>query len=414
MNTYMKKVFAISMSVVIGLAALNGCGKRLPIKAEARTLKVAFALSEEEWAVMRKDVIPFFEKENNVKIETTKVDSTSMFEKLKSMKKSGKAEMDLITLNINNIELAASEGLVEELTDYAEKIPKETIGSLAEAGERGGKTYFFPFKPNVEINFYDEDWFNWYDLKVPRTWEELLKVSRILKEKTGVGKISLNLNLSDNSSEIVEFIKQANGDPLVLNDEGTVRAYSYLQKLWPYLSKATLNTDFDEINESIKIQEIYYSPNLTEATTSIVKDGGKKQVKANSGYSGPNGPYKILLGEMLGIPAGSQNKDLAAKFAQYLMSKEVQQLLVNRVAWSSFRSDAYGQVEEWQKIYFEAVQEALKDAKPLPSIPYWPEVNKALNDSLKEVVVENKDIKTTLDKYAAIIQKAKSDYEKNK
>ncbi len=46
---------------------------------------------------------------------------------------------------------------------------------------------------------------------------------------------------------------------------------------------------------------------------------------------------------------------------------------------SANRSDAYGQVEEWQKIYFEAVQEALKDAKPLPSIPYWPEVNKALN-----------------------------------
>lgn len=409
-----KKILAVSLSAVLALATLNGCNKKLAVKAESRTLKIALALSEEEWAVMKKDIIPFFEKENNVKIETIKAGAEGVSEKLKAMKQSGKVEIDLITQDVNNIKPLVAEGLVEDLSVYEGKIPHETIGTLAEVGKFEDKTYFFPFKPDVEINYYDEDWFNWYDLDAPRTWEELFNVSRILKDKAGIGKIALNIKFSEDSTGIFEFIKQANGDPFILNDEGTIRTYTFLQKLWPYLSEDTLKAGFDETNEAITNQAVYYTPNSTEAINAIVKDGGKKQIKANSGFSGPNGPYKVLFGKVLGVPKGSSNKDLSVKFAQYLMSKEVQQVLVNRVSWTSFRSDAYAQVEAWQKPYFEAVQEALKAAQPMPNIPYWREVNKVVYESFREVVIDKKDVKATLDKYAAVVQKAKNDYEKTK
>nr|WP_308743296.1 hypothetical protein [uncultured Anaerocolumna sp.] len=76
--------------------------------------------------------------------------------------------------------------------------------------------------------------------------------------------------------------------------------------------------------------------------------------------------------------------------------------------WASFRDDAYAEAEEWQKPYFEATQAALAAAEPLPNVPYWPEVQQAINDALKETLMEGKDVKTTLDKYAAQIEAAKN------
>ena len=110
---------------------------------------------------------------------------------------------------------------------------------------------------------------------------------------------------------------------------------------------------------------------------------------------------------MLGIPAGSPNKELAVKFIQYLESKEVQETLMRENGWASFRNDAYGEAEEWQKPYFEATLEALAAAQPLPNVPYWSEAQQAINDAAKEIV-EGKDVKTTLDKYAAQIADAKA------
>jgi trehalose transport system substrate-binding protein len=115
----------------------------------------------------------------------------------------------------------------------------------------------------------------------------------------------------------------------------------------------------------------------------------------------------VLGGEVLGIPAGAPNKDLAVKLMEYLMSKEVQEILVSKLAWPSSRSDAYGTVADWQKPYFAAINEAMKVAEPRPNLTWWADLEKALNDAFREIVIEGKDVKVTLDKYAAVIEAAK-------
>lgn len=414
MNSSIKKMFAVSLAAVMSTAILAGCGKKETASSSTKTLRVTMALSEEEWAVMRKSVIPQFEKENNAKVEAIQVEAKDVVKKLEAMKAAGKTEIDLIAQDVNNIAPLVSKGLVEDLSSYTSVIPKESINTLVDAGKFGDKTYFLPYRPNVEINYYNENKFNQYGLKTPTTWDELLNAAKTLKEKEGIGRVALKIKLSGDVIEIVEFIREAGGDPLVLNDEGTIKAYTFLQQLWPYLSDDTLKASFSATNGFLANESVYYAPNWPFGVNVIVKEGGKKEIKATAGFSGPNGMVKTLGGEVIGIPAGSLNKDLAVKFAEYLMSKDVQRTLVTQLGWPSFRSDVYAEVEDWQKPYFEAVQEGLKVAKPLSNVPYWAEVNQAINDSLKEVVVDRKDVKTTLDKYAKVIQKAKSDYENNK
>ncbi|MBT9779789.1 extracellular solute-binding protein [Clostridium sp. MCC353] len=400
------KLAAAGLAVsMLAAGLLTGCGSKA--KNDPSTLRVTMALSEEEWAVMRKSVIPEFEKANNVKVEAVQVEASDVVKKLQAMQGSGKVEIDLIAQDANNLSSLVYNGLVEDLSEYVDLIPAESIGNLAEAGQFDGRTYFMPYRPNAEINYYNENKFNEYGLKVPANWDELYETAKVLKEKEGIGRVALKIKMSGDVIELAEFIRSAGGDPLVLNDEGSIEAFTYLQKLWPELSENTIKASFSSTNGFLAKDEVYYAPNWPFGANIIVKDGGKKEIKAYAGFEGPKGLVKTLGGEMLGIPAGSPNKELAVKFIQYLESKEVQETLMRENGWASFRSDAYGEAEEWQKPYFEATLEALAAAQPLPNVPYWSEAQQAINDAAKEIV-EGKDVKTTLDKYAAQIAEAKA------
>lgn len=402
------KLVAAGIAVsMLATGMLTGCGGSKK-ENDASTLRVTMALSEEEWAVMRKSVIPEFEKANNVKVEAVQVEASDVVKKLQAMQGSGKVEIDLIAQDTNNLSSLVYNGLMEDLSEYVNLIPKESIGNLAEAGQFDGKTYFMPYRPNAEINYYNENKFNEYGLKAPANWDELYETAKVLKEKEGIGRVALKIKMSGDVIELAEFIRSAGGDPLVLNDEGSIAAFTYLQKLWPELSENTIKASFSSTNGFLAKDEVYYAPNWPFGANIIVKDGGKKEIKAYAGFEGPNGLVKTLGGEMLGIPAGSPNKELAIKFIQYLESKEVQETLMRENGWASFRNDAYGEAEEWQQPYFEATLEALAAAQPLPNVPYWSEAQQAINDAAKEIAIEGKDVKTTLDKYAAQIAEAKA------
>lgn len=403
------RVAAISMCAVLTASALlTGCSGSGGKKDASSTLRVTMALSEEEWAVMRKSVLPEFEKANGVKVEAIQVEAGDVVKKLEAMKGSGKMEIDVIAQDVNNLSSLVYNGLVEDLSEYTDLIPKESIGKLAEAGKFDGKTYFMPYRPNAEINYYNENKFNEYGLTPPQNWDELYETAKTLKEKEGIGRVALKIKLSGDVIELAEFIRSAGGDPLVLNDEGSVTAFTYLQKLWPELSENTIKASFSSTNGFLAKDEVYYAPNWPFGANIIVKDGGKKEIKAYAGFEGPNGLVKTLGGEMLGIPAGSPNKEMAVKFIQYLESKEVQEILMRENGWASFRNDAYGEADEWQKPYFEATLDALAAAEPLPNVAYWSEAQQAINDAAKEIVVDGKDVASTLDKYAAQIADAKA------
>lgn len=371
------------------------------------TLRVVMGLGEEEWQVMREAIFPPFEKAHNVKIEAVQAEAGDVVKKLEAMKAAGKVDIDLITQDNMALAPLVEKGLVEDLSAYRHLIPPTAIPGVVKVGEFGGKLYFLPYRPNVEITFYNEKAFQKYGLKPPTTWDELLQVARTFKEKEGVGKVGLKLTLDGNTTvQLFEFIRQAGGDPLKLNDEGSVKAFTFLKELYPYLGPDSKKADWNTTNKFVASESFYLAANWPFGVGVIVKDGGKTEVKAYAGWRGPVKASKVLGGEVIGIPAGAPHKDLALKFAEYLMSKEVQETLAAKLAWPSYRTDAYAKVQDWQKPYFEAINAAMQVAEPRPNIRYWAAVDKALNDAFREIVIEGKDVKATLDKYSAAIAQA--------
>lgn len=420
-----RKWFAGFLAAVLSVGVLAGCGGQskapapasdtkpapaaqpAPQPAAPQTLRVVMGLGEAEWKVMRESVIPAFEKKHNAKVEALQVEAKDTIPKLEAMKAAGKMEIDLITQDNMQLAPLVQKGLVEDLSMHRGMIPNTAIDSVVKVGEFSGKLYFLPYRPNVEINFYNEAAFNKHGLKPPTNWDELLQVAKTLKAKEGTGKVGLKLPLDGGTTvQLFEFIRAAGGDPMKLNDEGSVKAYTFLKELYPYLGADSKKATWNTTNQFLATDSFFLAANWPFAVGVIVKDGGKKEIKAYGGWKGPAEHNKVLGGEVIGIPAGSPNKDLAVKFAEHLMSKEVQETLTKQLAWPSYRSDAYAAVEDWQKPYFQAINDAMKVAEPRPNVTYWATVQKSVNEAFREIVMEGKDVKATLDKYSKEIADA--------
>jgi trehalose transport system substrate-binding protein len=131
----------------------------------------------------------------------------------------------------------------------------------------------------------------------------------------------------------------------------------------------------------------------------IVKDGGKTEVLAYSGWEGPAGNALVLGGDVFGIAKGTQNKDVALDLVRFYLSREVQEQLTALNGWPSARTDALGQVEDWQQPYFEVVSEALGFTKPRPNVVYWVDVENILTNAFNDIVTGGQDVAETLDRY---------------
>lgn len=398
-KSVMGLVAALLMAVLCAGSGLAQAGN---------VLSVVMGLGEEEWKVMRAEILPPFEKANNCKIQAYQMEAADAVKRLEAMHRAGKMEVDIITQDNMQLAVLVEKGLVEDLSGYRNKIPASIIPALIPVGEFGGKLYFMPYRPNVEIVYYNETKFNQYGLKPPTNWNELLAVAKAFKEKEGIGRVAIKANLSGcTTCHLFDFIRSAGGDPLVLNDEGCVKAFTFLQELWPYLSPDSKLANWDRMNKFVATESVYLGANWPFGVNVIIKDGGKKNIKTYHGWTGPVKESHVLGGEVIGIPVGAKNKDLAVKFMEYPMSKEVQEKLVSKMGWPACRSDAYGTVEDWQKPHFEAVNEALKHAAPRPNIVYWADFEKVLLDAFRETVMEGKPVKATLDRYADRLAKIK-------
>jgi trehalose transport system substrate-binding protein len=386
------------------------CGRMMPMgvvcllmvgcAGAATELSVMMGLSEIEWQTMRDRIFPPFEQRHGVTIRGIQAEAADAVKKLVAMHRAGRMQVDLITQDVLLLPPLVDAGTMEDLSAYQREIPPTALPQLVQVGTFNGAIYFMPYRPNVQIAYYHETKFATYGLQPPRTWDELLAVAQRFKAEEGIGRVLLHGTLDLNTAtHVAEFIWAAGGDPLVLNDQGNVQAFAFLQQLAPFLAPETRRANWNTTNTFLATESVYLARNWPFGVHLIVQQAGKTQIKAYAGWHGPVGEAHMLGGEMIGIPKGAPHPELALEFMRYLMSKPVQESLVSTLGWPSFRSDAYGTIEPWQTPYFAAVQEALRLARPKPQVTNWAEVARALSGAFREIVYEGQPVQATLDRY---------------
>ncbi|WP_052144758.1 ABC transporter substrate-binding protein [Halalkalibacter okhensis] len=371
------------------------------------TLNVIFGLDDSEWALFREKILPAFKLQTGIEIEAIDARSDGMISTLQSAEE----QIDLFAMDVNNLSQFVQLGLVEDLSSYSYMIPTSIVQGMVDASTFDESLLFMPFRPNVEITFFNESLLSQYGLNPPANWDELLHTARTLHNETGTGRIAIKANSeTDMILHLFDFIKQAGGDPYVLNDTGSIEAFMYLQELYPYLSQESQEANWDTMNQYLESDSVYIGKNWPFYIPEF-HSSGKVEIKAYSGWHGPERASHVLGGDVLGIPKGSENVEAAMMFAQYLMSKPVQEVLANELAWPPVRFDSYGIIEGYQEPFFETIQNVLQDAEPRGNKPYWSEIEPIYIEVFESTVINGNDVETTLQHAAEQIRAIQANYQ---
>lgn len=367
---------------------------------EGTTIRWSTSLAEAERAVFDNTLLPDFEEKTGITVDFLQIEAADVIRQLEAQVQAGQVEIDLLAIDNNSLAPLVANELVEDLSDFEDMIPEETIEALLPVLRFDETLYFLPYRPNVQINYWNTGAFEDAGLEPPTTWEELLEVGRAFYEEEGVGRIALQGSAEGGGGPVgvtvTEFIWQAGGDPLEINGPGAVEAFTFLQELSQYLSPQTPTAKFDTMNTYMANDSIYLGRNWPFGVNVIVEEAGRDDIHAYANWAGPSGPIAVLGGEVSAIPNGSPNRDAALEFARYLMSREVQETLTRELAWPAVREDAYGVVEEWQQPYFDAIREAMENTMARPNVTYWGAVQGIMADAWASIVENGEDIETVL------------------
>ena len=414
---FMKRRGYLIYILAVTLAAVfTGCGRPVTPKKifePRRTLTIAMSLGEEEWQVFREVIFPEFEKGHKVRIKAYQIESGQLAVKLEALRQSGKPEIDIFAQD--NMELSAiiNKDLAADLSGYEEDIPPEVLPNIVESCKFNGRLMFMPFRPNVQIVYYNHTAFTSYQIGVPRRWEVLLKVAQKFKESEGRSRFLLKaFGGNPTATQIYEFILQADGVPYEFNDIGCIQAFRFLQELWEYTSEESLRAKWDTANEIFARQEVYIAQNWPFGIKVLDDYELPFDYRTYSGWEGPAGERHVIGGDVFGIPVNAENREDALRFIKYMQSQQAQSVLVSRLGWPSIRQDAYNYegVDLRMRAHYESIKQAMEHGEFRENVTWWPAYTKYVTEAFKEIVVNGRPVEETLNLYKQKLEEEKALY----
>lgn len=294
-----------------------------------------------------------------------------------------------------------SKGLVQDLSDQV-AVPSEVIPAMVPP-KFENKQYFLPFWPNVRLAYAHRPPLLTAGVRAPRTVEELADVARRLKQQAGKPMVTLSLSSEEGGTAaavtISEWILSHGGDPRLLNDEGSVKGFESLQRMWRegLISRESLFAKHDTEVDLLMEHRSWLAQNWSGTSASLANSGLLQDFEVYAGWQGRDA--HVIGGGVLGMPRSVEGKErlAAMALARFLMSREAQELLVRRNAWPAIREDAYGTLPGGQEETFGAVREALRGGWYRPSEPYWSDVTEQMNVAVDRILLRSEPVRPVLD-----------------
>lgn len=366
------------------------------------------SLAEEEKAAVE-EVLGMFADATGAQVSLTQVESADLPQKLTVEVDSGNHTIHLFAQDNLALRVLVDDNLLEDLSGV--EIP-EGVNTALIPEKFDGKQYFLPYRPNVRVAYVNLARFEEAGAARPTTVDELMSVAEQLKSTAG-GQPKVTLSLAEGDPAAVtisEWIVSYGGEPLILNDAGSVQAFTTLQQMWEQdlLARESLQAKFDTEVDYLQGETAWLAQNWPFTSGVLADQGVLGEFEVYEGWAGPARAAHVVGGEVLGIPRGvsGQEKDAAVALATFLMSKEAQEILVARNAWPSVRDDALAEVSEEQQQTFQAIQTALQDGWYRPNVPYWADASDAMNTAIQRILEGGEPVQTVLDELHTNIETA--------
>jgi len=380
-----------------------GCGTEGEVPASGplagRTVTFSLSVAEDEKRGVQ-EVLQRFTQASGARVTLVSVTAEDLPQKLKVEVRAGRPTIDLFAQDNLALRILVDEDLVEDVSDVP--IPDEVLRPMIPERLKG-RQYFLPFRPNVQVAYVNRRRFAQAGVTPPTTVAELRAVGRQLKATAG-GLARVTLPLAEGAPAavtIAEWIVGFGGNPLILNDQGSVQAFEFLRTLWAegFLLKESLLAKYDTQVDFLVGETAWLAPNWPFTSSVLAEQGLLEFFQVYAGWRGPIRGAHVVGGDVLGIPKGigGPRREAAIALAAFLMGREAQQILVERNGWPSVRADAYATVPAAQRETFAAIQAALRDGWFRPNVPYWSDVSAAMNEAVRRIVEQGEAPKPVLD-----------------
>ena len=366
------------------------------------------SLAEEEQAGVQ-DVLDQFTQQTGAQVKLSSVTADQMPQKLQVEVDSGENTIHLISQDNYILEPLVADELVQDVGDV--EIPGEVSEALIPA-QFDGTTYFLPFRPNVRVAYVNNQRFQAAGMEgPPATVDEWRSMAEAFAQEAGEPKVTVSFAEGSSTGVVAsEWILSFGGDPVILNDEGSVEAFEFLQDAWNdgLIAQQSLQAQFDTEVDYLRGETAWYAQNWPFTSGIFQQEGLLELFDVHQGWAGPAGEFHVVGGDVLAIPTGVEGKEreAAVALAEFLMTQEAQSTLAAENAWPSIRSDAAQEVPQELQETFDAVQAALENGWYRPSLPYWPDVETALNEAVRRILQEGEDVQTVLDELHGDIEEA--------
>jgi trehalose transport system substrate-binding protein len=365
------------------------------------TITFSMSLADTEKPAVQ-EALDMFQEQTGARVNLTAITAQDLPQKLTVEVNSGNHTVHLFAQDNLALATLVEEDLVEDLSDV--QLPDGLIQAVLPQ-QFDGKQFFLPNRVNVRVSYANNARFQEAGVEPPTTVDELVSVAEALKEAAGGPKMTLSLASEPDTGPlgvtISEWIVSHGGDPAILNDEGSVEAFTVLQQLWQdeLLAQESLQAKFDTEIDYLQGETAWYATNWPFTSADLAAQGLLQEFTVYEGWAGPARAAHVIGGDVLGIPRGvsGKEKEAALELAQFLMSKEVQEIFVEGNAWPPIRADALGVVTEEQKTTYDAVQAALEDGFFRPNVVYWSDIEAAMNEAIQRIMIQGQDVQTVLD-----------------
>lgn len=407
----MKKILAILLSAVLGLAACTALAESSETPVTINFWHHYSAQSAENETLMN-DLIPKFESENpGIKVNAVSHEWAELHDKI-LVSASSQSLPDVARLDIAWLpefqQMGVLVALDQEMPDFSE-VAGTLLDSALSTANIGGSYYALPLNTNSKILFYNTAMLEAAGVEVPTTMDEWVEAVRKLSGTNANGQQIWGWNEPALSSwNICPFIWSFGGS--LTNEEQTV-ATGYINspetvkavETFAMLVQEGALTGFNsgDIPMTDGFGTGRYAMMLEGPWKTAELAGAYPDVAYGTAYmpAGEGGSISVLGGEDIAM-FNTANREAAWKFMQFMTGEYAEtamakcgQIPVNKAA---LESDTVKNAD-----YAPFIQ-AIETAKARPTVAAWSEMDNELTNAMTAVVNGEKTAQEAMDELAVV------------
>ncbi len=422
------KTIAVAVIVIFIVAAIAGAlyitSKKPSSSSSGTTLTINWSLSGSEGNYMAKTVIPLFEKAYpNITVKYSTLGSSTIISSLLSQESAHHVTVNII--EEDNLEMGAlvSQGLVIPLNPYLSQLEAMSGGSTGttasgtiipayyKEGLFNGTYYFFPFRGNVQLSYYNQSALTKVGATVqPTNSTNLLQDMKLLNSNGYLHPFNMQGHGGASTpTQVFQWMAEFGGNPMMFNGTGDIAALTYLQNMmraglmspnnatgyWGSY-KGLASNNYQYISQWPYVTSLLGGLGMNN-TTYASSSGTRYNLGISPVFTGPNNDAQYVVGgDVLGIPANSPNVWASLDWLKFVNSYQIQKDLLLNLSWPVVNELAYNNLPSSISYLFNFFHYEETHGIFRPAVPWMTQWNSVFDVAWGVIIGNNGNVATAL------------------